>query len=170
MSKIKTDIYPLIALGGIAFVLYKFGDGVANMFGGGSKATNVQNKLQQRNIEDRANDPWSPEYLSVRLKKGGNKKYYLLQGAAVNKFIKEIQSTGGFWRLMPETGDALTERFQTLSHKTQVSYLATQFKKQTGKDLLTYIKNKMQSFGWLSAAKRNENLADLLDFVNRLPE
>jgi len=170
MAQSSNNNTQIIMLAGLAFVLYKFGDGIANMFGGGSKATAVKDKLTQRNLQDRNNDPWSPEYIASRLKAKSGKKYYLLTGAAKQRMIKEIMNTGGFWRIKPETGNGLIEMFQTIAHKTQVSDLANEFKKKTGKDLLTFIKSKLQTVGWLSQEKRNENFADLLDFVNRLPE
>lgn len=170
MAQNNNNNAQILMLAGLAFVLYKFGDGIANIFGGGSKATAVKDKLNQRNLQNRSQDPWSGEYILSRLKTKSNKKYFLLTGAAKQRMIKEIMNTGGFWRIKPETGNGLLEMFQTIGHKTQVSDLANEFKKKTGKDLLTFIKSKLQTVGWLSQEKRNENFSELLDFVNRLPE
>jgi len=133
MAQNNNNNTQILMLAGLAFVLYKFGDGLANMFGGGSKATAVKDKLTQRNIQNRAQDPWSPEYILTRLKNQGGKKFYLLTGAAKARMIKEISATGGFWRIKPETGNGLLEMFQTIGHNTQVSDLANEFKKKKGK-------------------------------------
>ena len=83
-----------------------------------------------------------------------------------------FRSDAGFWGIFGNSAAATIEQLlKTISHKNQVSDLANAFRNDTGADLLTYLKNKIQKYGIGSgSASDNTTLAAIIEHVGKLPE
>jgi hypothetical protein len=144
--------------------------GFMDIFGAGTQADEVDKKIAAKDKTKKSQNPWSTQYMLSRQKANPTTTYSYLTGATKTDMLKQIQDTGGFWRLFPDTGTPLLAMFKTIGHKMQVSDLANAFQVQTGKDLLTYIKGQLQDVGILGQTERNANLNALINYVDGLPE
>lgn len=174
IDKQATNILIIVAIVLVIYLLIKAGKlasigigKIEDIFGGGPEAKNVEKKILARDKKIKTLDPFSPQYIISRQ---GQKGLMYLTGAAKQKIINQIMDTGGFWRLFPEDGRPLLEVFKTISHKSQISDLADTFYKKTGKDMLSFIKDKLQGVGWMGQAERNKSLNELIEYVNNLAD
>ncbi len=176
-AKYKDIVFIAIALVVllILFKGFKFLDGIADVFGAGSKGHEADNKVDAMQAKNPENNPFSEQYLISRLKKSPKKSYLLFTGAAIKKYAEGVHAAIGFWS--DETGNLplfhnpkeLKTIFDNFKHKTQVSQLADYFQKTYKTNILDYMQSKLHG-DILNQGEMSKLLSSIIDYVNQLPE
>ena len=171
----QKEIITIAIIGGIAFMLYKFGNSLFSAFTGGSEGQEARALLKQQQAVSAKQNPWKPEYTLNKLKIPSGEKVYLLTVAAKQQIIEEIEGAGkwGMWgRLFGQSADKTISNIfhNKIKYKTQLSDLSKFYKDITGNDLLSTINTKLnKTQGILSdTAESNYALKSLINYANNL--
>ena len=103
------------------------------------------------------NSPWNPNYWHQY------SGAHIITGTALGDIIYNIQDSFG---VLADNYDVILAQFKKLQYKTQVSYLAEQWQKQKGTDLLSFLGNGGGIFPWDGLS--TEHLSALINYVNTL--
>lgn len=196
LSKIKTGLQVsntvwngivisagLAVVGGIGFVMYKgyglassFFGGVANFLGSGGKQAAADNKLAAIQSKPNEQNPFTPEYLTALQAKYLNtgKVLNYVTSAEARRLVDVIYSNTGFFAgvftLSTDTSDKIIGAFKSLSHKSQVSQVATEFQKQYRQNVLDFLDYELKKWGLTSQGAHADAVVKIIDYVSKLPE
>jgi len=101
--------------------------------------------------------PWNPNYWHQY------SGAHIITSAALNDIIYNIQDSFG---VLADNYDNILGQFKKLQYKTQVSYLAEQWQKQKGTDLLSFLGKGGGIFPWDGLS--TDHLSALITYVNTL--
>lgn len=135
----KQDEKNLLLIGGGAVALYLLWDSIVSPV---LETIGIKKSKEEKTIEQAAINPnsaFSPVFWQWEQKNKG--KAVLIKADALNKMIGTIQKSISSFASFSDF-PAVLGVFRQLSYKSQVSYLADNFQKKTGKDLLTYLRGR----------------------------
>lgn len=135
----KQDEKTLLLIGGGAVAIYLLYDSVIAPV---LETIGIKKSKEEKTIEQAATNPnsaFSPVFWQWEQRNKG--KAVLIKADAVNKMVRDIQKAISSIASFSDF-PAVLAVFRQLSYKSQVSFLADQFQKQTGKDLLTYLRGR----------------------------
>ena len=159
MRKDNTQIY---VIGGIALLAY-FGvlRPILKKFGFATAAET--NKVNAAQTGDADTNPFNPVYYKTVIKK--HAPVILKSAAGLQKIYKLFYDGFGY---VYDNEAQIQSAFVQLASKAQVSQFAEYVQRQTGKDIVTFMRDGVNSFNAGSGLNDTE-IARIIDIVNSKP-